>query len=85
MQQVVATQVVRAGIMMEGRGNLDQALKKHFLGIPRLEPNLFPMFVSVVKTAGIEGFKSFLKQPISCLWIHGGFPVEAIRRTPSKA
>ena len=66
-KKVAASRGVRSGIMVKCRGNLNQSLKEHLLGIWRLEPHLFPMFVRLVKMPGIKGFQSFLKQPISFL------------------
>jgi hypothetical protein len=64
MKQIAAAQVVRAGIVVKCRGHLNEALKKHLLGIPRFEPYLFPVFMGVIKMPGIKGVKSFLEEPI---------------------
>ena len=64
LKQVSRPQQVRAGIVMKRRGNLNQALKKHFVRIRRLEPHFLPMLVGIVEVGGIKRFKSLLIQPI---------------------
>lgn len=64
MKQIAAAQAVRAGIMVKCGGHLNEALKEHFFGVLRLQPDFFPVLVGIIKMPGIKGFKSFLKQPI---------------------
>ena len=58
---------------MKCRCNLNQALKKHFVRVRRLEPYFFPMLVGVVEMRGIKRFKSFLIQPIFFVRFHPCF------------
>lgn len=75
VQKVSRAQPIISRIVVEGRGNLNQALQEHFLGIWRLEPDFFPMFMRVIEMRRIKRIKSFLEQPIHFMMIHR--PTEA--------
>src|SRR5579872_4076251 len=64
LKQVSRSWKVRAGIVVERRGNLNQPLKELLVRIRRLEPHFFPMLVGVVKVGGIKCLQSHLVQPV---------------------
>jgi hypothetical protein len=70
LKQVPRPQQVRAGIVVKCRGNLNQALEKHFVRVRRLEPHFFPKFVRLIEIFGIKRFESSLIPPIFFVWIH---------------
>jgi len=59
-KQVPRSQKVVAGMVVKRGGNLNEPLQKKFIRIGRLKPHFFPMFMGLVKMAGIKSFKSFL-------------------------
>lgn len=85
MQQVMAAQIIGPGIVVKRRRHLDQPLQERLIGVWRLQPHLFPVFVGLVKMPGIKGVKSFLKQPIFGLRVHRILPAGVNGRAPGAA
>jgi hypothetical protein len=73
LQQVPRPQSVRAGMVMKRGGHLNQALKKHFVRVRRLEPHFLPMLVSLVEVSGIERIQASLIEMIPLVRIQARF------------
>ncbi len=59
--------------MVIRRGNLNQALKEHLVGIRSFQPHLFPMFVGVIKMRGIECVQALLEEVVFFVRFHESF------------